>query len=175
MNLKKSLSDLRNRRICDKDRKRYIGYMKLNGISNTAISGEKEWMKKWSVLGIKPSIEYYRFFSHYIGESSDIIPEAPFHLTLEKVLNPIEYSFYYSDKNIYDKLFPDGYLPATICRRFCGILQSSKYEPLSLKEVSALLGQIQKDRVIIKPTVDTQSGRNVLMAKKMGGGYFMYK
>ena len=43
----------------------YKSWLKLQGLPNRSVAGEKEWMEKWGQLGYKPNPIYYRLFSHY--------------------------------------------------------------------------------------------------------------
>ena len=78
-------------------KKQYRQLLKLNGIDNIASANEKSWINKWSALGKADPI-YYRLFSHYIGNDTNIIPEDICRNIVEPILNPHRYTSYYSDK-----------------------------------------------------------------------------
>ena len=103
---------------------RQIGYdrfyrmvMRKNDIDNKKSIGEKEWIEKWSQFGLKAKPTQYRVFSHYIGHNINIVPEDICHDFIETILNPMRFRGYYADKNVFDKLFPTGYLPRTLLRK----------------------------------------------------------
>ncbi len=69
---------------------------------------------------------------------------------------------YYSDKNIFDKVLPDGVLPKTVLRIIDGLLMDADYNIIgymSDSQFSALLEPYS--RIVIKPTVNTSSGNGV--------------
>ena len=84
--------------------RQYWRQLKINKIRNVPAPNEKEWKKKWSVLGNANPI-YYRLFSHYIGNDINIIPEDICRNIVEPILDPLRYVSYYADKNIFDKLY----------------------------------------------------------------------
>ena len=100
-----------------KQNRYYKSLLRINGLSNSYVEGEEEWVKKWAVLGMNANPIYYRLFSHYIGNDINIVPEDICHDVIEPILDPFRYTKYYSDKNIFDRLFPNGYLPKTLLRK----------------------------------------------------------
>lgn len=97
----------------------YDSLLKRNRIKNHNKVKEIEWINKWAGFKTKPHLNSYRLFSHYIGHNVNIVPETICN-SIEAYLNPAIYRPYYSDKNIYDKIFPEGYLPKTILRKCWG-------------------------------------------------------
>lgn len=116
MNIRLQLKKLLERRQYSSDAKKYSLLLKQQGIKNTVQLGEEQWYSKWAVLGIKPTKECYRLFSRYIGNDDKIVPEYICHHVIEQCLNPVGMVGYYTDKNMYNRLFPKEYLPATIFR-----------------------------------------------------------
>ena len=96
--------------------KSYRHVMKINGIKNQTVAGEKAWIEKWSQLGAKASPTQYRVFSRYIGNDINIVPEDICHDFIEPILNPFRYVGYYADKNVFDKLFPKRIFPTNYCQ-----------------------------------------------------------
>ena len=144
--------------------RRYHRFMKMNGIANKHIDGETEWREKWSMFGNKPGLSQYRFYSHYIGQNIDIVPENICHDNIEPVLNPMRFAGYYSDKNVFDKLFPEGYFPKTLIRKMGGKYYTKDYEliiELTDAKLNGLLQDCSKRRIVIKPSIDGISGRGV--------------
>ena len=88
--------------------------------SSEAVAGEKEWRKAFSIADYQPSLVHYRLFSHYIGADRRIVPEDVVRLFIEPTLNPPSYVAYYSDKNMFDKIFPVGFFPRTLLRKIRG-------------------------------------------------------
>ena len=73
--LKKNIKNILMKLHSRKQLKFYKKLCKMNGIPNKKVDGENLWIKKWSLLGIKPNPIYYRLFSNYIGKDVNIVPE----------------------------------------------------------------------------------------------------
>lgn len=158
-----------------KHEKFYHLVMKMNGIKDTPVPDEEKWLKRWSQFGMKAKPTQYRVFSNYIGQNMDIVPEDVCHTCIEPILNPFMFAGYYSDKNIFDRLFPQGYFPRTILRKMQGFFYDCDYNRLSLNEsvLDSILQAETCERIILKPSVDAGSGVGVKMfTKAVEGGYF---
>lgn len=141
----------------------YRQVMCINGIDNKKAIGEKEWLEKWSQFGLKAKPTQYRVFSHYIGNNINIVPEDICHDFIETILNPPRFRGYYADKNVFDKLFPIGYLPRTLLRRINGTYYDKEYRPIELTEqkLFQILNDSGVNKIVIKPSVEGMSGRDV--------------
>ena len=151
--------------------RRYRRIIRMNGIANRPVEGEAEWRDKWSVFGKKPGLSQYRLFSHYIGQNIDIVPENVCHDYIEPILNPMRFAGYYSDKNIFDKLFPKGYFPKTFIRKMGGKYYTKDYElitELTDAKLKDLLLDCSNGRIVIKPSIDGISGRGVQVFERSG-------
>ena len=137
--------------------------LKINNIPNKPAEGEAEWIEKWSTLG-KPYTVYYRLFSHYIGQNINIIPEDICRNIVEPIMDPLRYTAYYADKNIFDKLFRQGTLPKTIFRKIRGFYYDENYNRINLIDdhgIFGILSDSNYQKIVIKPTVDSNSGDNI--------------
>ena len=154
-----------------KHEKFYKLVMQMNGIKNCKASREDKWIEKWSQLGVKASPTQYHVFSKYIGNNINIVPEDICHDFIEPVLNPLRFVGYYSDKNMFDKIFPSGYCPKTILRKIRGHWYSADYNELRLTDATfiQILGGLSCQKLIIKPSVDGISGIGVRLYSRIGG------
>ncbi len=151
-------------------KRQYKKILKRNNIPNKPSPGEDKWIEKWSGLG-KPNPIYYRLFSHYIGNDVNIIPEDISRNIVEPILDPARYSSYYSDKNVFDKLFGKKAMPQTVFRKMQGFYYDSEYERITICDDRALyeiLAKSKCEKIVIKPTVDSSSGNNVRLFEKEG-------
>lgn len=142
--------------------KQYKALLRRNAIVPAKIPSEDYWTQKWSVLGY-PNPVYYRLFSHYVGEDVNIIPEDICRTVVEPILDPVPYVPYYSDKNIFDKLFREGTLAKTILRKMEGAYYDAAYQKVEACDTTlfALLAESGCEKIVIKPSVDGESGRGV--------------
>lgn len=154
----------------------YTKILELNGFYNKKAVGEQEWIEKWSVLGVKPNKIYYRLFSHYIGADLNIVPEDISHDIIEPILNPPRFAKYYADKNIFDRLFPEGFFPETVLRKMRGFYYDKDYNLLEFDDdkLSLLLDKIGVERIIVKPSIDGISGIGVNLFYKSSEGWNLY-
>lgn len=154
-------------------RRFYGKVMSLNGIPDRKVEGEDEWCRRWSVLG-KAEPLYFRCFSHYIGKDMDIVPENLCRNVIEKCLNPSRYIPYYTDKNIFDRLFPEGTCAATLLRKMNGFYYDSSYRYVSLKtdaELQDFLDGQGVSSICVKPSVGSGSGVGVRFYGQSDGGW----
>lgn len=146
----------------------YHDVMRKNDIDNIKAIGEQEWIEKWSQFGLKARPTQYRVFSHYIGNDINIVPEDICHDFIETILNPMCFRGYYADKNIYDKLFPSGYIPRTILRKINGAYYDNDYNSIHLTEqqLFQILDNFGTNRIVIKPSVGGMSGHGVRIFRR---------
>lgn len=161
---------------CLKQYRYYKRLLLINNLSSDYVEGEKEWIKKWSVLGMNANPIYYRLFSHYIGHDVNIVPEDICHDVIEPILDPLRYTKYYSDKNIFDRLFPEGYLAKTLLRKMNGFYYDEAYERIVIDETSLInrLNETTVSKLIIKPSVEGSSGVGVRCFEKRNNAWYIY-
>lgn len=148
--------------------KYYKYLLKKNNIKNTKVENEDKWIEKWSALG-KANPIYFRLFSHYIGNNLNIIPEDICRNIIEPILDPLIHTQYYSDKNMFDKMFRPGTLPQTVLRKMDGFYYDKDYQRISINDTNSLykwLNKTQINKIVVKPSVDTGSGVGVRLYEK---------
>ena len=155
-----------------KQERYYKSLLWMNGIPNRSVEGEEEWVRKWQVLGMKANPVYYRLFSYYIGNDVNIVPEDICHDVVENLLNPMKYAKFYADKNVFDRLMPEGCLAKTLLRKMNGVYYDADYQRLDIDEktLQGILDKAETDKVIIKPSVEGSSGMGVRCFVSDGGG-----
>lgn len=75
----------------------------------------KAYKKKWGVLG-KVNPIHYKMFAHYIGRDLNILPDDLSQRAIESLLNPTKFRAPYEDKNMFDRILGEGFLPETYLR-----------------------------------------------------------
>lgn len=101
------------------------------------------------------------------------MPESLCHNRIEPVLNPVAYRAYYEDKNIYDRLFPREWLPATLLRNLGGRWTDADYAPVDMPD-DGLFYRLCAPcrRIVVKPSVESGSGRGVRLFTRNDDGLY---
>ena len=101
-------------------RRHFRRMMNCNGIRNTRVQGEENYLAQWRSL--YPLVEpySYRLFSHFCGPTPDIIPEDILHHEIERHLNPKEYWAVNEDKNNFARCVGEALLPCAVAWRQAG-------------------------------------------------------
>ena len=144
-------------------------YLELQHFENKKAEGEDAYMQKWKALSSRVEPYSYRFFSHYVGNTPNIIPEDIGHSFIEEVLNPLALRPVYTDKNLFPKIIGKENVPRTIVCRINGShLLDAEYK-LAEKELSEYIGGAES--LILKPSIDSSSGRGIIKFVKKGDKY----
>ena len=136
-----------------------------------AVDGEEEHLRKWGgFLGFELDPLYYRLYSVLSGVPSvDYIPDDVYVIFILKLLNRHDKDHVYRDKNLYDMMFPNGLFPRVYLRKVHGAYLESTYAPVgNVDKYLASLGGSTSE-LIVKPAVDTSSGKNVIRFRHDGG------
>ena len=153
--------------------------MKISRISNQRCKNEEAWVRKWSALSGHVNRKYYRTFSKYIGEDINIVPDDICHNVIEPILNPIRYRSLYEDKCMFDKFlfkqFAVSVTPRTLLRNINGIYYDENYNELDKDKIDIVSMFCSFDKLIVKPSIDSSSGRNILFFDKNIDGLFVNK
>lgn len=138
--------------------------MKRHNIPNKKTEGEKEYMELWRPLYSKVSPLQYRLYSHYAGKEVGIVPEDVCHNLINPIMNPVKFRGCYEDKNQYDKMFPTDFTPGTILRKIGGQYFDPQYRLITTLNDELLTRMVEGfDRIVLKPSIDTSSGKGVLI------------
>lgn len=147
--------------------KQFRHYLKMRGFDNKKAEGEDEYRLKWSQLSERVEPYSYRFFRHFNGNNPNIVPEDIGHNIIEEILNPIEYRKVYSDKNLYPEIVGKEFVAKTIvCRINGSCLLDAYYQMIEPKRLDEILGRYRS--LILKPTVESNSGKNIKKFVKKG-------
>lgn len=88
-------------------------------------------------------------------------PESVFFTKLEFLLNNQKLVTAWADKNYFDKFFPEVRFPVSIIRNISGTFYDKNYKLLRKKEAIEILKKY--DKVCIKPSMDSGTGKGVLL------------
>ena len=141
--------------------KLYERIIKLHSEYALPVEGEDEWLAKWRQIDPKIKPTAYRIFSHYVEHDPHILPLETCLAYFEPVLNPIEYRPYYSDKNMFDRIFGSEHTLGALLRQINGVFYTPDYQPVALNNTTLNQMLEGNEAIIIKPSVDGESGRGV--------------
>lgn len=149
-------------------KRHYKKLLSISPVPQVAVSADvrERHQRKWKAL----SSHYFsdtdlKLFSRYIGEDENILPEEISHNVIEPILNPIKFRPFYEDKNMFDKILPEGYLPKTFFRRIKGTYYDAEYKLIDSIEHFIQSTGILNSGCVVKPTIGSSSGKGVKVYK----------
>ncbi len=136
--------------------------------------GEDVYVKFWQQFHKRVEPYTYRYFHTLCNNDPRIVPEDIANRYIESVLNPKRYRGFYADKNMYGRYIqPKEAIPATLLYRVMGGLLYTESEKnkvsfdISAEDLAALIdGRVK--RVVLKPTIDSNSGHGVMLFMREG-------
>jgi len=141
-------------------------WMESQHFENKKAEGEDAYLQKWKVFTPRVEPYTYRVFSHYMGYTPNIIPADIGHTYIEDVLNPLALRPVYTDKNLFPKIIGEENVPRTIVCRINGShLLDAEFKKAE-KDLSEYIGEAES--LILKPTVNSCSGRGIIKFVKKG-------
>lgn len=129
--------------------------------------GEEVFLNKWKRLTPDVSVDFYRFYSFFIGNDPNILPDDIFHAIIDPIINDKVSLPAYLNKNLYEKIVSKEAFPVCVLRNMNGDYLDGNYKDLqmteSLFEKIILRNEelIQQGRFIVKPTLETGRGKGV--------------
>lgn len=149
-------------------RKELQGIVAANNIILKRAEGENEWLELWGNLSKKVNKNYYRLYAQYVGNDINIVPDEISHNIIEKILNPFNMMGCISDKNLFDRIlalnFSEPVTPKTLFRIIDGHVYDGGYNKINDLNIS--LSQISQDKIVAKPSVFSNSGKNVILCER---------
>lgn len=142
---------------------------------NEKNDGENDWINKWRCLG-KPNTQWYRLYSHFIGNNIDIVPDDIMSNIIEPILNPVRYRSLYEDKNLLDNYFMIRFkekkiTPPTLLRSINRGLYSGEFDFISAATGDMIIKGCHAQRLISKASIDENSARGIYFWEKVGDSY----
>ena len=139
-----------------KHNKHHYENLKKAGISVKKLSRQqKELIKQtWGVSDYSTHELIYSITGEFNANYCSI---SVFSAKLEFKLNNQEFVTAWSDKNYFDRFFPDVKFPKSIVRNIAGVFYDSEYNKICQEDALNLLNNY--DKVCIKPTLDSGIGK----------------
>ncbi|MDT3387132.1 MAG: hypothetical protein LIR46_05130 [Bacteroidota bacterium] len=151
--------------------------IKVSKLSLRHLPSEKRWISKWGRLSSSLNRDYYRVYSHYIGEDEDIVPDDLCHNIVEHILNPNSLRALSEDKNLFDLFLSTGFdsfvTPATVLRCMDGVYLDRDYK--TINDIDSYIKEIASERLVIKPSIGSSSGRGIIFFTKADCGRFVQR
>ena len=114
--------------------------------------------------GRKIPYNWHKLYQSFTGKFDALyFPEILYTTKLEVLMNPRHICRVLSDKNLLNTLFKDDYVkvPKTIVANARGYLYDQNHKPISKKKMLEILHDAGE--IMIKPTINTDSGRGITM------------
>ena len=127
-------------------------------------------IKYWRQISPKVDTRWFEFFSNLLNDDDiRFVPKNIFHNIIEAKLNNRQIGYSYRDKNFYDRYY--NYIelfPKTILRNIEGFFYNESYnfEKICDNILYNILNDFEK--VIIKPSLESSSGRGVRIFIRSG-------
>ncbi|WP_291861666.1 sugar-transfer associated ATP-grasp domain-containing protein [Marinilabilia sp.] len=134
----------------------------------------QQYRNKW--LAISPNVPdlYLRLYSSFSGvDSCDFVPASLYYTHVEPMLNNVEFSRSFADKNLYGLLVDNSVLPEVLLRKMNGIWYDGRYN--SVRDIDEIIKDIAKthEKVIVKHAVASQGGENIFCVKSDGDRLYL--
>ncbi len=129
----------------------------------------QRYRNKWGKVSSNIPVLYMHLFPSFSGvDSADYVPDTLFFTHVEPMLNNVEYSRSFADKNLYSLLVDKSVLPEVLLRKIHGSWFDGEYN--RVVDTDKLLEDIaiRHSKVIIKHAVASQGGDNIVAAESDG-------
>ncbi len=135
----------------------------IEGLDLVDLTKEEEHLIKnrRSVLGTKPSWEYWRLYKTYCGFNENFIADNDYVPLILRCLNPNPYYHAYELKNTYPIVFRGLNQARTLLNGISGVWYDGNMNPVKQTEECLQAIFEKEESFIIKPTIGTSSGRGV--------------
>jgi len=137
---------------------------------------ERQHVKLWKNLSPSVDTSWLRFYSKVSGVVDyRYVPEDLYYAIIERRLNDINYSHRVADKCCYDELLKDcDYLPHNFLKNISGSYISSRKKIVTFSEAENIFESLKED-VIVKPSIESGGGKNILYLKYKKGVFLDFK
>ncbi|WP_421804945.1 sugar-transfer associated ATP-grasp domain-containing protein [Flagellimonas sp.] len=143
--------------------------IKSNGKKNLTSNQKKQITNFYKSQNFNNvSCKWHNFYSSCNGLFSEkYVPEDLFYMKLEPKLNRYPFTKTLADKNLLEVLFPMIKQPESLIKNINGFFYSKDGSIISEEDAISICNN--KSKMIIKPTLDSQGGKNVVLFKTPEG------
>ena len=152
----KSRKDLYNNKI-----NRLVKLKKCKPLTKDQIDEIKMFYASYGIKGINTN--WHRYYTHMSSQfHKEYIPEDIFYNIIEPSLNMVDMSSSLTDKNLLNRIIKSVKQPGIIIKNINGYYYSEDQSKiLNMKEVLEVCKT--HDKMVIKPSIDTYGGNNVVV------------
>lgn len=144
------------------DLKEYLSYVKVSKLNNSEKEVINKFWKRYIHNGTPCNLYFYSIYKQIDKFNLEYLPDDIYQPFILPILNPTHEAHTLSNKNIYGFLFKDFNRPFELIRNINGSYYDSNNNPIDYHSTLKIILDY-KGKLIIKPTVDTSCGNNVLL------------
>ncbi len=131
----------------------------------------REYQKMWgwgrSVIVPRNILEVCSTLNKF--QTPEYLPDNVYFSTIDPLLNNKQMAWGYSEKGNYARLYDIDNEPMSLLRNLNGLFFDFKRHPIINPEVFLTQELKKQVKIVVKPTIDSWGGRNVLVFKKDAG------
>ena len=126
----------------------------------------RRWKQLWPWI---PGIFIKTFLSLSGEKNQDCVPQTLYFNLIEPLLNNVEFSRSFADKNMYGRLIDPDIQPLALLRKMHGQYLDHSYQPVT--DVNGFLSSVSLTgkKYIIKPAIGSQGGRSIALLEGRDG------
>lgn len=159
----KFLHDYRRKRAINRSHSDMLSYIKNVNIPELTIEEINAVEQFWNRVANKLSsysLNYYKIYKKINKFDVTYVPDDIYQPYFLPLLNPVHESYAFSNKGLYGLYFNDVLRPKELVRNIRGCFFDSRNNICSETEAIDIILSC-KDKILIKPSIDTSCGRNV--------------
>ncbi|MGM0377000.1 MAG: sugar-transfer associated ATP-grasp domain-containing protein [Bacteroidota bacterium] len=124
------------------------------------------WKQLWPWV---PGI-YAKIFPPFSGvRSNDYVPKTLYYNLIEPLLNDIDSSRSFADKNMYGRLIDPGIQPVALLRKMHGQYYDHHYNPVHNVDDFISSESVSGRKYIIKPAINSRGGKSIALLEGRDG------
>lgn len=125
--------------------------------------------KQWESISFAYPVnaEWHQHYANKTGifDARYVPNELHYYFVERKFIN-FEYLRAFTDKNYYSVLFPNVKQPTVVIKKICGYYYKNDFERISLDEAVSLCEAAYEKGIVIKPSIHSWGGRNIVFLRK---------
>jgi len=130
----------------------------------------KNYKKRWRVLSSKIPSVFMHVYPAFSRVKSDLyVPDNLYFTHIEPMLNNVEYSRSFADKNMYSLLFEKDVQPRVLLRKMHGRYIDGQYAVIQYVDKVLSDAATEYEKLVLKHSISSQGGKNISILKSKNG------